>query len=114
MEAGTCKHWEVVLPDWVDAAGISTNMAMNLPNMYLQYFKEEPEEVEIMSGEWMLDSFSFLPLVGEIIVDNEDAGFRTIETKSRGLLKRDVGKDPRVFAYGLHEYGRFSRMEIFC
>lgn len=92
VEAGTCKHWEVVLPDWVDAAGISTNMAMNLPNMYLQYFKEEPEEVEIMSGEWMLDSFSFLPLVGEIIVDNEDAGFRTIETKSRGLLKRDVGK----------------------
>lgn len=93
VEAGTCKHWEVILPGWVDAAGISTNMAMNLPNMYLQYFKEEPEEAEIMMGDRMLDSVPFLPLAGEIIVDDEDAGFRTIETKSRGLLKRDTGKD---------------------
>ena len=91
MAGGTCKRWNVLLPDKADGIGISTNMAMNLPNMYFHYFNGEPEEVESLNEE-QLNRTAFLPSKNEIIVDNEDDGFRVVEKKSQKFLKQDSEK----------------------
>ncbi|WP_270542113.1 hypothetical protein [Butyricimonas paravirosa] len=91
VEGKTCKHWNVLLPDRVDGIGISTNMAMNLPNMCFRYFNGEPEEVEKLN-EVQLDQTSFLPGKNEIIVDNEDDGFRVVEKKAQKFQRQDAEK----------------------
>lgn len=67
---------------------INTNVSANLPGEYSYNFSKVDREVtDTLSGLFPLDTLLFTTGPGEIIVDNEDSGFRILETNTRHKLK---------------------------
>ncbi|WP_059026320.1 hypothetical protein [Gabonibacter massiliensis] len=83
--AGREIRTRVLINPMQSVFSMSTPLARNLPAMILL----EPEEASYLSvdtttGVFNVDSSVFLPAAGEneIIVDNEDAGFRVVKTEN--------------------------------
>lgn len=67
---------------------VNTTVSRNLPNEFTFNFSKADNEVsDTVAGIFPVDALLFSPDPEEIIVDNEDAGFRTIEGNTRHKLK---------------------------
>ena len=81
--AGECSRINFLLPRRAMGMILQTNLAGNIPGDYVCNFVEEPRRKSIKAGREPLDTTCFKQPVGEIIVDNEDAGFQITESESR-------------------------------
>lgn len=67
---------------------VNTNISHNLPNEFTFSFSKIDNEIsDSTSGIFQIDTSFFAPNPYEIIVDNEDPGFRTIEANTKHRLK---------------------------
>lgn len=86
IEAGTGKQISVVMKGW--NATFNTNISDNLPTVFLAQgmtgMSETPDTTECIKD---LERSYFMPLPGEIIVDNEDEDFKLIVPSSRKRLR---------------------------
>lgn len=67
---------------------INTNISQNLPNEFTYNFSKVDNEIsDTTRGVFPVDTLLFAKTADEIIVDNEDAGFRIIEPEKKRKLK---------------------------
>lgn len=67
---------------------INTNISHNLPNEFTYNFSKVDSEIsDTARGSFPIDTMLFAKTPDEIIVDNEDAGFRIIEPDRKRKLK---------------------------
>lgn len=67
---------------------INTNISHNLPNEFTYNFSKVDNEIsDTARGSFPIDTMLFAKTPDEIIVDNEDAGFRIIEPERKRKLK---------------------------
>lgn len=67
---------------------VNTTVSRNLPNEFtFNFSKVNTEVTDTVAGIFPVDTLLFRPDPGEIIIDNEDAGFRIIEGNTRHRLK---------------------------
>lgn len=82
--------WEVKIinDERPGRVSINTNISANLPSEYDFNFSKVDQEVkDTLTGLFPVDTLPFTLGPGEIIVDNEDAGFRILEANTRHKLK---------------------------
>ena len=102
VPAGACGRMAVPLRCPCTEVLLHVNLSANLPATYSRYFGAGPEgdflpvaeQVAAAPPLWQpLDASIFGQAPGEILVDNEDAGFRVVESKARELLgqKKCIG-----------------------
>lgn len=67
---------------------INTNISHNLPNIHFYNFsKIEHSTDDTTSGIYPMNPEKFIKDIHEIVIDNEDSGFRTIASNNRHKLK---------------------------
>lgn len=67
---------------------INTNISRNLPNEFNHQFSKVDNEIsDTTQGCFPIDTLQFVPRADEVIVDNEDPGFRIIEPEKKRKLK---------------------------
>lgn len=67
---------------------VNTNVSTNLPNQFEYNFSKIDNEIrDTSSGAFEISPSLFTPDINEIIVDNEDSGFRIIESNQKHKLK---------------------------
>ncbi len=76
---------------------VNTMIARNLPSTLTHVFEsfETNAKAEPFDGEQLLDNPLPPEMMNEIIVDNEDPGFRTEDKETLSLLKRIFGLTPK-------------------
>lgn len=73
---------------------INTNISNNLPNEFTYTFSKVDNEIsDTARGSFPIDTVVFSKSPDEIIVDNEDPGFRIIEPEKKRKLKDYFRKD---------------------
>lgn len=73
---------------------INTNIAQNIPSEIMQHFpKVEEETADTLTGIFDIDKGVFELGEKEIIVDNEDRGFRLIEANQKNKLQNFFKKE---------------------
>lgn len=88
IPAGTAQEIKIILDDRPSDIAINTNISHNLPTLHTYNFsKITTTTADTMSGMFPTDLSSFEPNPREIIVDNEDPGFRAIAANTRSKLK---------------------------
>lgn len=86
--------WEIkfINDDRPGPITVNTSVSRNLPNEFTYHFsKMDTKVTDTVVGIFPVDSSSFVLDPGEIVIDNEDPGFRIIENNSRHFL-RDLFK----------------------
>ncbi len=88
--AGQTKEIGMVLDDNPRVLIINTLISKNLPNVIQQRFEELElnEKATPFAGERVLDESITLVQQGEIIVDNEDSGFKVLYQPQKNALKK--------------------------
>lgn len=67
---------------------VNTTVSRNLPNEFnFNFSKVDTEVSDTLAGIFPIDTLYFAPDPDEVIVDNEGAGFRTIEANQKHKLK---------------------------
>ena len=122
IQPGACGQMVVPLELPCIEVLLHTNLSANLPATYSRYFQYgrgvdgdgfDMEQVAFSPPLWQpFDASGFRAVDGEVVVDNEDAGFRIVESKVRHLLGNDeyvgspdfvkgeiYGWVPSVFSY---------------
>jgi len=67
---------------------VNTNVSRNLPNEFIYNFSKVDNEIaDTTQGIFPIDSLLFAPETGDIIIDNEDPGFHTVEGNQKHKLK---------------------------
>lgn len=88
IPAGTAQEIKIIVDDRPANLAVNTNISHNLPNLYMFNFsKITTTTSDTLSGIFPANPNDFKPNPNEIIVDNEDAGFRTVTANSRTKLK---------------------------
>lgn len=73
---------------------INTNIAQNIPSEIIQHFpKVEDETTDTLTGIFDVDKQAFELDANEIVVDNEDKGFRLIEANQKNKLQNLFRKE---------------------
>lgn len=102
IPAGTAKEIKIIVDERPAALAINTNISHNLPTLYSYNFsKITTTTTDTLSGVFPASPDDFKPNPNEIIVDNEDPGFRTVtantRTKLKDLLKKEEEDKYRNF-----------------
>jgi hypothetical protein len=84
------KEIGILLDSTPRSATVKTFISQNLPSTFNRSFgkPEKNPEVKIFEGERILNKLLSPVEPGEIVVDDEDAGFQTISQTRESLLKR--------------------------
>ena len=133
MSANQIKEIGVVLDAPPRMMTVNTLISKNLPSLLNQPFErlELNKKATPFEGERVLDQALQLTDENEIIVDNEDPGFRTFDPSSESLLKRVLRISPEeeeeytrirfwrpsakwVATTGPDFYGRFIRSAVYA
>lgn len=86
---------------------INTNVSRNLPNEFTFNFSKVDNEIsDTLQGIFPIDTTLFSRNPNEIIIDNEDPGFETIEANQKRILK-DLFKKEEEDKYKLFFPWRF-------
>ena len=94
VKAGQSKELGMVLDSAPRRVTVNTFISRNLPSSISKTFAkpEKGSAADIFDGERVLESPPQLTQPGEIIVDNEDAGFKTEAKVKESFLKRFLKK----------------------
>ena len=88
LPAGEAREIKLILDERPANISINTNISHNLPtNHRYNFSKIDEETTDTLSGCFSIDPSAFAPDPNEIIIDNEDSGFRTIASNSKHKLK---------------------------
>lgn len=88
LPAGTAKEVKIITDERPASVSINTNISHNLPTLHRYNFsKIEKETQDTVSGAFTIDPKIFNANPKELIIDNEDPGFRTIASNNRHKLK---------------------------
>lgn len=88
IPANTAKEIRMILDNRPANLAINTNISHNLPTLYTFNFpKITTTTTDTTSGIFPANPDAFKPDPNEIIVDNEDSGFRTVTANTRTKLK---------------------------
>ena len=88
IPAHQAREIKIIVDERPASVRINTNISHNLPASYTYHFsKIETTVSDTLIGTFPIDPESFKPDAQEIIVDNEDANFKTIASNNRHKLK---------------------------
>lgn len=88
LPASTAKEIRMIVDERPANLEINTNISHNLPTTHRFNFpKIDNETTDTTTGNFTIDPAIFKPDPKEIIVDNEDSGFRTIASNTKHKLK---------------------------
>ena len=96
VPAGQAYEFRIPSEGQPNAINLKTNLSQNIPSATFYQFRETPGTTrDTASGRFPISPEAFQPAPGEIIVDNEDAGFSTQESQQRHKLKDLFRKKPK-------------------
>ncbi len=88
IPAGEAREIKIINDERPANVTINTNISHNLPTSHTFNFSKIDNTItDTTAGIFPIDPKVFAPDPNEIIIDNEDAGFRTIASNSRHKLK---------------------------
>lgn len=88
IPAGSAREIKIINDDRPGRITVNTMVSRNLPNEFdFNFSKVDTEVSDTLTGAFPIDTAVFAAVPGEIIIDNEDPGFRTIEGNTRHKLK---------------------------
>lgn len=96
VPAGQAYEFRIPSDGLPSTINLKTNLSQNIPSATFYQFRETPGTTrDTASGRFPISPEAFQPAPGEIIVDNEDAGFSTQESQQRHKLKDLLRKKPK-------------------
>ena len=96
VPAGQAYEFRIPSDGLPSTINLKTNISQNIPSGRLYRFQGTPGTTrDTASGRFPISPEAFQPAPGEIIVDNEDAGFSTQESQQRHKLKDLLRKKPK-------------------
>lgn len=95
-----CSRIYVPIPYKTEEVIIHTNLSANIPQVYSRQFWTRLEPPSPHTEREPLDTSCFLASAKEYIVDDENAGFRVVEEKSRRLFMHALSSDKETVKYG--------------
>ena len=96
VPAGQAYEFRIPSEGQPNAINLKTNISQNIPSGRLYRFQGTSGTTrDTASGRFPISPEAFQPAPGEIIVDNEDAGFSTQESQQRHKLKDLFRKKPK-------------------
>lgn len=99
IPANSAREIKIITDERPSNVMINTNISHNLPNVHFYNFsKIENSTDDTTSGMFAIDASQFKENPREIIIDNEDAGFRMIASNNRHKLK-DLFRKPEEDKY---------------
>ena len=90
----------VPIPYKTEEVIVHTNLSANIPQVYSRQFWTRLEPPPSHVEREPLDTSCFLASAKEYIVDDESAGFRVVEEKSRRLFIHALSSDKDTVKYG--------------
>ncbi|MDE6450731.1 MAG: hypothetical protein K2L23_00270 [Odoribacter sp.] len=88
IPAGEAREIKIIVDSRPASVRINTNISHNLPSSYSFSFpKIETTITDTLTGTFPISPDAFKPDPKEIIIDNENKGFHTIESNNRHKLK---------------------------
>lgn len=88
IPAGEAREIKIIVDSRPASVRINTNISHNLPSSYSFSFpKIETTVTDTLTGTFPISPDAFRPDPKEIIIDNENKGFRVIESNNRHKLK---------------------------
>lgn len=88
LPANSAREIKIINDDRPGRLVVNTNISHNLPNEFTYNFSKVDNEIsDTTRGSFPIDTLLFASNPDEIIVDNEDAGFRIIEPEKKRKLK---------------------------
>lgn len=105
VEARTGRKVALLVPMSNPFFKLNTGISCNIPRQISFHCRIDSRVNEYVCGEWPLKREDFFPQKNEIVVDNEDKGFRVVQaSRGRGLYGYLTGKDT-----GFEKYANVSR-----
>ena len=96
VPAGQAYEFRIPSDGLPSTINLKTNISQNIPSGRLYRFQGTSGTTrDTASGRFPISLEAFQPAPGEIIVDNEDAGFSTQESQQRHKLKDLLRKKPK-------------------
>ena len=96
VPAGQAYEFRIPSDGLPNSINLKTNISQNIPSGRLYRFQGTSGTTrDTASGRFPISLEAFQPAPGEIIVDNEDAGFSTQESQQRHKLKDLLRKKPK-------------------
>lgn len=96
IPAGSAREIKIITDDRPSGLAINTNISKNLPTLYTYNFSKITTTIsDTLSGIFPIDPAVFSIKTNEIIIDNEDPGFRTISSNTRHKLKDLLKKEEK-------------------
>lgn len=88
VPARQAREIKIIVDERPANVSINTNISHNLPTTHNFNFSKIENTIEdTLAGSYPIDPEIFKPNPNEIIIDNEDSGFRTIASNTRHKLK---------------------------
>lgn len=88
IPAKSAQEIKIITDERPSSMSVNTNISQNLPPLHFFNFPKVENTVnDTASGIFPIDPGIFRPNSNEIIIDNEDPGFRTISSNTRHKLK---------------------------
>lgn len=88
VPAGQAREIKIIVDERPANVTINTNISHNLPTSHsFNFSKIDNTSTDTIAGTFPIEPVVFKPNPNEIIIDNEDSGFRTIVSNSRHKLK---------------------------
>ena len=88
IPAGEAREIKIIVDERPASVTVNTNISHNLPTSHTFNFSKIDNTIQdTLVGTFRIDPVIFKANPNEIIVDNEDKGFRTIESNTRHKLK---------------------------
>ncbi len=88
VPARQAREIKIIVDERPANISINTNISHNLPTTHnFNFSKIENTTDDTLAGSYPVDPEIFKPNPNEIIIDNEDSGFRTIASNTRHKLK---------------------------
>ena len=100
IAGGECSRMYVPIPYKTEEVIVHTNLSANIPQVYSRQFWTRLEPPPSHVEREPLDTSCFLASAKEYIVDDESAGFRVVEEKSRRLFIHALSSDKDTVKYG--------------
>ena len=100
IAGGECSRMYVPIPYKTEEIIVHTNLSANIPQVYSRQFWTRLEPLPSHVEREPLDTSCFLASAKEYIVDDESAGFRVVEEKSRRLFMHALSLDKDTVKYG--------------
>ena len=95
INGGQTKEIGVILDESPRVMVVNTEISQNLPSVFERWFEklEKNDKAETFDSDHVSDTPAVVSLPGQIIVDNEDPGFKVESVAKESLLKKILARN---------------------